>query len=66
MSADNYLVIRKEGKRKFVVYEECASVDAFYDNPLASLPDAELALDFASDYCQENLVEYGIRYMKEK
>ena len=60
MSADNFLLVRKESKRKFVVYG--GQVASYLDHPKASFPNLEAAMNFAAWYMREEIVEYGIRY----
>lgn len=62
MSADNYVVIVRTGKRTYTIYEECASVEPYYDRPQAKFTSLQLALQWAETYCREHNVEYGIHY----
>ena len=61
MSADNYLVVVREGKM-YDVYEECASTDERLEYPLVENVSLKEAVKWAEQYCRDNIVEYGIRF----
>jgi len=57
MSADNGIVINKT---TFTVFEWQGEGDG---REIYQGKNLEEAIDFAQEYCQENIVEYGIKFI---
>lgn len=63
MSANNYLLVKMNAEGKFVVSN--LDADTNLGSEVGIFSYATDAMSFANKYCEENVVEYGIRFVDE-
>lgn len=59
MSADNYLVLRRDGAR-YVILEGCASCDESSEYERARYRTIDEALSGAQSFLETEIIEYGL------